>query len=83
MATKQKQRSGQETSEGRRRIAKAGVYIKVPHHALTVITGNAHTSMVTQGWVGDKPCVVTVDTGANVTVARSDIAAGWPEKQLD
>jgi hypothetical protein len=26
---------------------------------------------------------VTVDTGANLTVARTDIAAGWPERQPD
>jgi hypothetical protein len=31
--------------------------------------------------VGDKPCQVTVNTGAHVTVARPDIAAGWPERQ--
>jgi hypothetical protein len=34
-------------------------------------------------WVGDKPCLVTVETGAYVTVARPDIAAGWPERQLN
>jgi hypothetical protein len=39
-------------------------------------------SLFTQGWVGDKPCLVTVDTGAYVTVVRPDIAAGWPERQL-
>jgi hypothetical protein len=48
---------------------------------LTGITTKADTGLVTQGWVGDKPCLVTVDTGAYVTVARPDIAAGWPEKQ--
>jgi hypothetical protein len=37
--------------------------------------------LVTQGWIGDKPCLVTVDTGAYLTVARPDIAAGWPERQ--
>jgi hypothetical protein len=39
---------------------------------LTVIKENANPSLVTQGWVGDKPCLVTVDTGAYVTVARPD-----------
>jgi hypothetical protein len=43
----------------------------------------ADTSLVTQGWVGDKPCRVTVDTGAYVTVARLDIATGWSERQPD
>jgi hypothetical protein len=37
-----------------------------PHHALT----------------GVKPCLVTVDMGAYVTVVRPDIAARWPERQL-
>jgi hypothetical protein len=83
--TTEKQTEGvancRETSEGRRRGANAGVYSKAPHHALTVITENADPSLFTQGLVGDKPCVVTVDTGPNVTVARPDIAAGWPERQ--
>jgi hypothetical protein len=57
---------------GRRRRADAS------HHALTVITENADSSLVTQGWVGDKPCLVT---GACVTVARPDIAVGWPERE--
>jgi hypothetical protein len=48
---------------------------------LTVITENIDPSLVTQGWVGDKPCFVTVDTGAYVTVERPDIAAGWLERQ--
>jgi hypothetical protein len=55
--------------------------LRSPHHALTGITEKADPSLVTQGWVGDKPCLVTVDTGAHVTVARPDIAAGWPERQ--
>jgi hypothetical protein len=59
-----------------------GVYIKsLPHHALTVITERTNPSLVTQGWVGNKPCLVTVDTGAYVTVARPDIAAVWAERQ--
>jgi hypothetical protein len=41
----------------------------------------ADPSLVTQGWVGDKPCLVTVHTRAYVTVARPDIAARWPKRQ--
>jgi hypothetical protein len=55
--------------------------LRTPHHALTNITENTDPSLVTQGWVGDKPCLVTVDTGAYVTVARPDIATRWPERQ--
>jgi hypothetical protein len=49
---------------------------------LTVIKEYTDPSLFTQDWVGDKPCLVTVDTGAYVTVVRPDIAAGWPERQL-
>jgi hypothetical protein len=42
---------------------------------------DADCSLVTQGWVGDKLCLVTVDTGAYITVVRPDIAARWPERQ--
>jgi hypothetical protein len=55
--------------------------VKPPCYALTVITEKAGPSLVTQGCVGDKPCLVTVGTGAYVTVARPDVAAGWPERQ--
>jgi hypothetical protein len=55
--------------------------LKPIRHVLTVITENEDPSLVTQGWVGDKLCLMTVDTGAYVTVAWPDIAAGWPEGQ--
>jgi hypothetical protein len=61
----------------------SGICIKAPHYALTDTTELPNTSLVTQGWVGDKPCQVTVDTGAYVTVAKPDIAAGLPERQLN
>jgi hypothetical protein len=57
--------------------------LRTPHHAFTIITENTNPSLVTQGWVGAKPCLVTVDTRAYVTVVRPDIAAGWPERQLN
>jgi hypothetical protein len=72
-----------ERNEGRGRRWNACVYIKTPHHALSVITGNADPSLDTQGWFGDKLCLVTVDTGANVTVAKPDISAGWPERHTN
>jgi hypothetical protein len=49
-------------------------------HALTVITDDGEPGLVTQGWVGGKLCLVTVDTGAYVIVARPDIVARWPER---
>jgi hypothetical protein len=32
--------------------------------------------------IGDKSCLVTIDTGASVTVARLDITTGMPERDL-
>jgi hypothetical protein len=37
-------------------------------------------SLVTQGWAGDKPYLVTVNTGMYMTFARPEIGAGWPER---
>jgi hypothetical protein len=51
------------------------------HHVLTVITERADHSLVTQGWVADKPCLITVDTGAYMTAAKTNIATGWPDRQ--
>jgi hypothetical protein len=49
---------------------------------VTVHNEYTDPSLFTKGWVGDKECLVTVDTGAFVTVVRPDIAAGWPERQI-
>lgn len=38
-------------------------------------------NQITQGWVDDKPCLVSVGTEVYVTVARPDIAAGWSQRQ--
>jgi hypothetical protein len=73
--------NGRESSEDRRRGEDASTCSKAPRDALTVFTEKADPSLVTQGWVGDKPCLVTLDTGEYGTVARADIAAGWPEMQ--
>jgi hypothetical protein len=40
------------------------VYIRASRHALTVITESVDLSLVNQGWIGDKPCFMTVDAGA-------------------
>jgi hypothetical protein len=87
-ATMKKQTGGvanrRETSKGRRRRVDAGVCIKAsPPSRADSHHEKVDPSLVTQGCVGDKPCLVTVDTGAYVTVARPDIAAGRPERQPD
>jgi hypothetical protein len=70
-----------EMSGCRCKRANASIHIKASHHVLTVIMARADPRLVTQGWVGDKPCFMTVGMGAYVTVTRLDIAVGWPERQ--
>jgi hypothetical protein len=70
-----------ETSGCRRKGRNTGIYIKAPHHTLTFIMERVDPSLVTQGWVCDKPRLVTIDARAYMTVARHDIAVGWSEWQ--
>jgi hypothetical protein len=46
-----------------------------------VIRERASPSLVMQGWVDDKPCLLSIDTAVYMTVAKPDIASGWPERQ--
>jgi hypothetical protein len=55
--------------------------LRLPHYGLTGGMEKADTSLVTQGWVDDKLCRVTVDSGAYAMVARLHITAGWPDRQ--
>jgi hypothetical protein len=66
-----------ETGEYGKKKGNAGMNIKAAYHALSVITERPDPSLVSQGWVGDKLRLVTVDTEAYVTVARPDITVGW------
>jgi hypothetical protein len=34
-----------------------------------------------EGWIVDKSCLVTTDTGASMTIARPDITAAQPERK--
>jgi hypothetical protein len=36
-------------------------------------------SLYVKGRIGDRPCLMTIDTGASITIARPDITAGLPE----
>jgi predicted aspartyl protease len=42
----------------------------------------AKGSLTADVWIQEKPCRVTIDTGASSTVARPDIVAGLPEREL-
>jgi hypothetical protein len=63
-----------------RKRGNAEVHVKAPiPRAVTM--ERVDPSLVTQGWVGDKPCLVTVDNGTYMSIPRPDIAAGWPERK--
>jgi predicted aspartyl protease len=47
-----------------------------------VLAELAKGSLNADGWVQEKPCRVTIDTGASATVARPVIVAGLPEREL-
>jgi hypothetical protein len=53
--------------------------ITPPLFTLKVLAKWAKGSLTADGWIQEKPCRVTIDTGASVTVARPDIVAGLPE----
>jgi hypothetical protein len=40
------------------------------------------SSLNSKGWVGDKPCFVTIDTREAMTLARPEIATSLPERRL-
>jgi hypothetical protein len=41
----------------------------------------ADPRLVTQGWIGNKPCLVTIDTRVYVTIARPEITTGRSKRQ--
>jgi predicted aspartyl protease len=38
--------------------------------------------LTADGWIQEKPCRVTINTGASATAARPDIVAGLTERDL-
>jgi hypothetical protein len=54
--------------------------LQPPHYALSLLDKDSHNSLKVEGQIGDKSCLVTVDTRASVTIARPDIRAGLPQK---
>jgi hypothetical protein len=69
--------SGPENEEG---VSESS--IKPPRYAVKVLAEWAKGSLIANGWVQGKPCRVTINTGASATVARPDIVAGLPEREL-
>jgi hypothetical protein len=53
-----------------------------PRFTVKVLAEWAEGRLTADGWIQERPCRVTIDTGASVTVARPDIVAGLPEREL-
>jgi hypothetical protein len=47
-----------------------------------VSENHSHCTLNTKGQIGDKQCLVIIDTGASVTTARLDITVGLLERYL-
>jgi hypothetical protein len=45
-----------------------------PHTTFNIITKRCDNSLCAQGWIGDKTCFATINTGASVNIARPDVA---------
>ena len=52
-----------------------------PRFTLNILGQGRRVSLIAEGWIQGKPCQVTIDTGATVTIARPDIFAGQPERK--
>jgi hypothetical protein len=51
-------------------------------YTLCVLTMKDNDSLNTMGWIGDKSCLLTTDSGASMATARPDINAGIPKREL-
>jgi hypothetical protein len=56
--------------------------ITPPRFTVKVLVEWAKGSLTADGWIQERPCRVTIDTGASVTVARPDVVAGLPEREF-
>jgi hypothetical protein len=56
--------------------------ITPPRFTIKVLAEWAKGSLTADGWRQERPCRVTIDTEASATVARPDIVAGLPEREL-
>jgi hypothetical protein len=42
------------------------------------VAQGTNDSLIAEGWIQGKLCLLTIDTGASVTIVQPDIAAGQP-----
>jgi hypothetical protein len=71
--------NAQKTSRSQKKREEAGGSIPTPALPFN-ITMRIDNSLLPQGWTGDKPCLITTDTGASMTIARPDVAKEWPKR---
>jgi hypothetical protein len=64
---------GEAGQDSRRRRGVSEPSIKPPRYAVKVLAEWAKGSLIADGWVQEKPCRVTIDTGASAIVARPDV----------
>lgn len=57
-----------------------GPLVPLPHYALSAMDNDGRNSLQAKEWIGDRSCLVTVDTGASVTIVRPVITAGLPKR---
>jgi hypothetical protein len=55
--------------------------LRPPYPTLNLTTKRTENNLLTQDWIGNKSCLVTIDTEACVTVPRPDIVAVCPERE--
>jgi hypothetical protein len=65
-----------ETSGYRRKGGALAHTLTPTPSTLNSITERVENSLIPQIWFGDKPYLVTIDTGVCVTIARHHIVAG-------
>jgi hypothetical protein len=53
---------------------------KITEKPLSMSEKHGNDSLHAQGWIGDKPCLMTTDSGMSVTVAWPNITAGLPQR---
>jgi hypothetical protein len=53
-----------------------------PRYKPIVSEKHGHDNPYGEGWIGKKACLLTIETIVSVAIARLDITAGLPERDL-
>jgi hypothetical protein len=65
----------QETNLSWEKEGTASILHMSHYFTLNVLAERVANNLNTEGWIGGRPCLVTIDTRASVTTARPDITA--------